>query len=56
MVNIDGTKVAESQAAVLLSETYLNPAYYLPATSILDWGMVEKSERRTECPYKGEAA
>lgn len=41
---------------MLLSETYLNPAYYLPATSILDWGMVEKSERRTECPYKGEAA
>ena len=41
--------------AVLLSETGLKEAYYLPATSIKDWGAVEKSDLRTACPYKGEA-
>lgn len=55
VVKIDGVEVAESSVAVLLSETGLKEAYYLPATSIKDWGMVEKSDWRTACPYKGEA-
>lgn len=55
VVKIDGTVVAESTVAALLSETGLKEVYYLPATSIKDWGMVEKSNWKTECPYKGEA-
>ncbi|KAG0648789.1 hypothetical protein D0Z07_5033 [Hyphodiscus hymeniophilus] len=55
VVKIDGEKVAESNVAVLLNETGLKESYYLPATSILDWGAVTKSDLRTACPYKGEA-
>ncbi len=50
-----GEKVAESNVAVLLNETGLKETYYIPATSIADWGAVEKSDLRTACPYKGEA-
>ncbi|KAK5171986.1 uncharacterized protein LTR77_003623 [Saxophila tyrrhenica] len=55
IVKIDGEVVAETTVAVLLSETGLKEAYYLPATSIKSWDMVEKSSWRTACPYKGEA-
>jgi uncharacterized protein (DUF427 family) len=55
VVKVDGQQVAESNVAVLLNETGLKETYYLPATSIEDWGNVEKSPLRTACPYKGEA-
>ena len=55
VVKIDGEKVAETNAPVILNETGLKEAYYLPATSILDWGTIEKSDWRTQCPYKGES-
>ena len=55
VVKVDGGLVAESEVAVLLNETGLKDAYYIPATSIKDWGMAEKSSWRTACPYKGEA-
>jgi uncharacterized protein (DUF427 family) len=55
-VKVDSQAVAETNVAVLLNETGLKETYYLPATSILDWGSVEKSTLRTECPYKGEAS
>jgi uncharacterized protein (DUF427 family) len=55
VVKIDGHVVAETNVAVLLNETYLPEMYYIPATSIKDWGTVEKSDLRTVCPYKGEA-
>jgi uncharacterized protein (DUF427 family) len=54
-VKVDGQQVAETNVAVLLNETGLKETYYLPATSIGDWGSVEKTSHRTECPYKGEA-
>ncbi len=52
---MDGEEVAETNAAVILNETGLKDAYYLPATSIKDWGAIDKSDWRTACPYKGEA-
>ena len=55
VVKIDGLEVAESSVAVLLSETGLKETYYLPATSIKDWGSIGKSDWKTQCPYKGEA-
>jgi len=55
IVKVDGQEVAESNVAVLLNETGLKETYYLPATSIKNWGIVEKSSLRTACPYKGEA-
>lgn len=55
VVKVDGEEVAATDVAVLLNETGLKPAYYIPATSIKNWGEVEKSTLRTQCPYKGEA-
>jgi len=55
VVKVDGEQVAETNVAVLLNETGLKEAYYIPATSIQNWGAVEKSDLRTACPYKGEA-
>jgi uncharacterized protein (DUF427 family) len=55
VVKVDGEEVAETNAAVILNETGLKDAYYLPATSIKNWGGITKSDWRTECPYKGEA-
>jgi uncharacterized protein (DUF427 family) len=55
VVKVDGEIVAESNVAVLLNETGMNETYYIPATSIKNWGTVEKSDLRTACPYKGEA-
>jgi uncharacterized protein (DUF427 family) len=55
VVKVDGEEVAETNAAVILNETGLKDAYYLPATSIKDWGSIDKSDWRTACPYKGES-
>jgi len=55
IVKVDGEVVAETNVAVLLNETNLPDTYYLPATSLKNWGAVEKSNLRTACPYKGEA-
>lgn len=56
IIKIDGEVVAETNAAVLLNETGQLEQYYIPATSIKNWGTVEKSELRTACPYKGVAS
>jgi uncharacterized protein (DUF427 family) len=55
VIKVDGETVAETNVAVVLYETNLSETFYLPATSIKDWGTVEKSDLRTACPYKGEA-
>lgn len=55
IVKVDGEVVAETKVAVLLNETGLKETYYIPATSVKDWGSIEKSDLRTACPYKGEA-
>jgi uncharacterized protein (DUF427 family) len=55
IIKVDGDVVAETNVAVSLTETGLPETYYIPATSIKNWGAVEKSDLRTACPYKGEA-
>ena len=55
VVKVDGEIVAETNVAVALYETNLGETFYLPATSIKNWGAIEKSDLRTACPYKGEA-
>lgn len=54
-VKVDGELAAETNVAVLLTESGQPEVYYIPATSIKDWGAIEKSSLRTACPYKGEA-
>ena len=53
-VEVDGVPVAESRAPRLLFETHLPVRYYLPMTDV-DQRLLRPSERRTQCPYKGEA-
>lgn len=53
-VRIDGVLVAESDRPVLLDETGLPTRYYLPPEDV-DFSVLEESEWRTSCPYKGVA-
>mgnify|MGYP001817790002 CR=1 FL=1 len=53
-VVIDGVKVAESRSARLLFETGLPTRYYLPKTDVR-MDLLEATDLRTECPYKGVA-
>ncbi|WP_209646585.1 DUF427 domain-containing protein [Kibdelosporangium banguiense] len=54
-VKIDGVTVAESRNARLLFETSLPTRYYLPKTAVR-MDLLEPSDTRTACPYKGEAS
>ncbi|HKZ24756.1 MAG TPA: DUF427 domain-containing protein [Acidimicrobiia bacterium] len=53
-VLVNGTKVADSNRPVLLFETGLPTRYYLPKTDVR-LELLERSDTRTECPYKGVA-
>ncbi|MFJ5698525.1 DUF427 domain-containing protein [Arthrobacter sp. NPDC093139] len=53
-VMLDGVKLADTVGAQLLYETMLPVRYYIPPENVrLD--LLEASQRRTICPYKGEA-
>jgi uncharacterized protein (DUF427 family) len=54
-VIVDGVKVADSDAALILHETGLPPRYYLPAGDV-DAAVLEPSELHTTCPFKGQAS
>jgi uncharacterized protein (DUF427 family) len=54
-VERDGHVLAESDAPILLFETGLPTRYYLPREDV-DSSLLEPSDRRTGCPYKGFAS
>lgn len=53
-VVIDGVKVADSRSARFLFETGLPTRYYLPKTDVR-MDLLDPTDLRTECPYKGVA-
>lgn len=53
-VTVAGTTVASTPRAKLLYETSLPLRVYLPATAV-EAGVLTPSDKRTQCPYKGEA-
>jgi uncharacterized protein (DUF427 family) len=53
-IHLDGLRLADSSRAVLLFETGLPTRYYLPIGDVVP-GILSPSNRRTRCPYKGEA-
>src|SRR5204862_173412 len=53
-IDLDGVRLADSRRAVFLFETGLPTRYYLPIEDVRP-GILEPSDRRTRCPYKGEA-
>lgn len=53
-VEIDGVTVAESTQPRILFETGLPPRFYLPVADVRT-DLLTPTEKRTACPYKGEA-
>jgi uncharacterized protein (DUF427 family) len=53
-VDFGGEVIADSRRVTLLHETGLMPVYYFPAEDVRR-ELLRPSERRTRCPYKGEA-
>ena len=54
VVRADGTTLAESNEALIVSETNHDPVYYLPFESV-DEKYLQDSMRVTRCPFKGKA-
>lgn len=53
-VGIDGTTVGDSRRPMMLFETGLPTRYYLPKMDVR-LELLERSDSRTACPYKGTA-
>ena len=54
VVRAGGAIVAESAVALRLTEEGHDDVYYIPRADIA-MEFLERSDRRTACPYKGEA-
>jgi uncharacterized protein (DUF427 family) len=54
-VSVDGEVLAESTRAVALFESGLPPRFYLP-TEDVRMDLLEPSEKKTRCAYKGVAS
>jgi uncharacterized protein (DUF427 family) len=54
-ISLEGETLGESARPLVLFETGLPPRYYLPREDVRA-DVLEPSERRTRCPYKGEAS
>lgn len=55
-VELNGTVLAQSTNNMFLHETMLPTRYYLPPTSVKNWGLLSTSGTNTFCPYKGQAS
>lgn len=53
-VSLDGELLARTNRAQFLYETGLPPRFYIPREDVL--AALTPSEKRTACPYKGEAS
>jgi uncharacterized protein (DUF427 family) len=53
-VEVDGVTIAESTSPRLLFETGVPVRYYLPKTHVR-MELMQRDERVTQCPYKGQA-
>ena len=55
VVAVAGRKVADSREALVLREASYPPVYYVPRKDV-DMSLLERSDHRTWCPYKGDCA
>jgi uncharacterized protein (DUF427 family) len=53
-VRVNGDVIARSARPKLLLETGLAPRVYVPRADVAA-GVLERAQKRTQCPYKGEA-
>jgi uncharacterized protein (DUF427 family) len=54
-VMLGGFIVAETTKALTLHEAALPPVHYIPRSDV-HMDLLERSEHRTHCPYKGDAS
>jgi uncharacterized protein (DUF427 family) len=54
-VRVDGATIAASERPKILSETGLVNRYYIPPEDVRQ-ELLEPSDKRTTCPYKGNAS
>ncbi len=54
-VTLDGVTVADSSKVRVMRETRLAPVFYFPRDD-LNWDLLQRSEHRTYCPFKGNAS
>ena len=55
VVTLAGKVIADTRAALTLREASYPPVQYIPRADV-DMAALARSETRTWCPYKGEAA
>jgi uncharacterized protein (DUF427 family) len=54
-VTFGGQIVADSDAALVLTEASYPAVFYVPAEHV-DFAILERTDHKTLCPYKGEAS
>jgi uncharacterized protein (DUF427 family) len=54
-VSIAGRTVADTRSALTLTEASYAPVQYIPRKDV-DMTLLERTDRRTYCPYKGDCA
>lgn len=52
-VSLDGTVIADSRAALTLQESTYPAVQYIPRADV-DMSLLQRSDRTTYCPYKGD--
>jgi uncharacterized protein (DUF427 family) len=55
VVTVGGKVVADSANALTLREAGYPPAHYIPRADV-DFGLLERTEHSTYCPFKGDAS
>ncbi|WP_181774579.1 DUF427 domain-containing protein [Amycolatopsis pittospori] len=55
VVTVGGKVVADSANALTLQESNYPPAQYIPRADV-DFGVLERTEHSTYCPFKGDAS
>ena len=54
-VTFGGQIVADSDAALVLTEASYPAVFYVPPQHV-DFALLERTDHKTRCPYKGEAS
>lgn len=54
LLRVGDQVLARTDAALILREASYGPVYYLPKTALRD-GAVQRVEKSTHCPFKGDA-
>jgi uncharacterized protein (DUF427 family) len=55
VVTMNGQTLADTRASLTLTETTMPPVHYIPRADV-DMSRLQRTERVTHCPYKGDCA